>query len=367
MGNCCTSSTTLTVDLDTIIKYRKVNAKQDDDVNIDFVLDPKLVKNHICAVSKQIESLDVFYRSQIFELLCQCGALRFFSRVIDFLKQSFILFKSNIDQNKLSTESQINLVCCGYILCNIYTLREYFTTLLLNDTPNLAHNSCKIKRYLSNYSHQLRYPNKKISNYFKFFIENDDDNYYDNYNYCDTDTVQSIANKQDESKLICFEMMDILRNLLFQIGVIWYFCLMLNALTVYRPLPSIERYFAAFQHGLYVDFTHSNMYNTIRRANNSVNGLYHVYDVYELFLKYLDMKLIDSAIVWNGTFLYQVFTKLELKPFLLELLINNDNEWSIMTDEYNQVKLCYLCYRFRENCIYHHGHEIKESKKCQYK
>ena len=223
----------------------------------------------------------------------------------------------------LSKNIQMNLECVKYLLQH----KKELKTLINLIVPRMRHN---LESYFYQYEHKC-----DTSDYFTSGVSDDDDNDNDNKDdeklnvpisyedltvypqyYMDITSKNKNSkstenDKNCDSKKVYFELLDMLRNVLFILGTVHYISTKISSCYTIE-----EKNKSEFFQGLRL-----------------------------LTQRYLDLELLDGSIDINGISLYHLFVnQFEHHPSLLKMLLeSNQCDWSIFKDNYNRVSFFCFC------------------------
>ena len=330
----------------------------------------KCFVKHITRMSDNIDmKIDRSDRFDIFEALFESGLIGSYytpyltcTSIINVLKNSFGSFKYNINTNVLSIQSQVNLTCIYCILDN-YNIdileRQLNTAVSTSSGQNL-------ENYFRTYASKCNLPESH------YFIHDDADTYTDadadeskthvhittntdantntdintntntnvnintNKNICINTNNNNNNNNNVKFRLTGDGLMDVLRNLLFQIGVVCYIFDVVdceNERIRYRNNTKLDWRGSQENALAGQGSTYCQRQQRIRDASN-MDRL----RVFSKIQNYCDLGLIDTTIQWNGISLYHLFTKLKLETFLRGLLVYGSGDWSCMKNSTGQVE-----------------------------
>ena len=242
-----------------------------------------LISNMNTAIEKSIEYQLV---EQIFIMLFGHGTTGVYynsyttaNSFINILKTCFASYKYNINNNQLPLQSEFNLKCVKFILNNSTLLQQAIESVICKKNRKL--DADFLTRYFCYYEHKYNINNNNNNN------NNNNEKNELNYNYI---------------------IIDMLRNLLFQIGIV---C-------------QIIRY-VAFPKGCHIVTENG----TTRYANDS--------DVFAMIYDYCNQGLIDTTIEICHVSLYHIMTQNRKIDSLKFLLTRIDMDWSLIKDGSDQV------------------------------
>ena len=242
--------------------------KMNNSDNSDYNAINNNYKDLISKMNTVIEkSISFTKRQKVFQVLFTHLAMGVYSNLymatnsfVNILKTHFGSYKYNINNNELSLQSQLNLKCVTLIVNNSKTLQQAIESVICQEKEKEKEKSQLdadyLIKYFSNYTHK-----------------------------CDNN---------NENNELNFIIIDMLRNLLFQVGIV---C-------------QIIRYSAAV-------------------TNDS--------DVFSMLDRYLYLGLMDTTIENYGVSLYHVMAQHRRRDFLKLFLMYTDQNWSLMKDASGQV------------------------------
>ena len=196
-----------------------------------------------------------------------CNSYMTANSFVNILKTCFGSYKYNINNNELPLQSQFNLKCVKFILNNSKILQQAIESL---EQKQWQKKKSSLVKYFSNYKHKCY----------------DSNNYFGGY-----------PNDNNISSI----MIDMLRNLLFQAGIV---CRIIRYLTL--------------------------------KVDPRIQVAYDI-KVFNVVGRYLELGLIDTTIENYHVSLYHVMTQYRKHNLLKLLLIYIDQDWSLMKDGTGQV------------------------------
>ena len=345
------------------------------------------IEDNILSKEKQ----DIFVA--LFESgLIECCYTPYFSynSIVQLLKNHFSgndLNGEKYDKSRLSLQSEINLKCAQFILDNVDILKTCIANVLepnsstnINVNENVNGNKNRNKNKNSNESKKVqsrsrsnsrskskkrpeKEKNKRPRDNYKWKKENLE-YYFINYRHKCKISNDYMKKYNYESFDVSIQIMDILRNLLFQIGIICrlkQICDIYNIANTVYTNPRLmnsnydynsrerERHRDRERHRERDRVRKLNILNptsshyTARRQAVISDAIFNRIDpnnkknVAINFQLWLDLGLIDPSIQINGISLYHLFVSQERND-LLEMLFDYGNgDWSLYKDNNNQV------------------------------
>ena len=278
--------------------YKKMNTNSDHKENDDNKRDNsdvsiKTIQDYIGKMNESIEKCLIDERKKIFCALFDSGLMGFYydkylmgNSIVKLLKNCFLCHGSVTRNELLSVQSEINLKCVQLVLDNKDVLFGLLSDLLTTKEHDL-------EKYLEEYQHRC----KDKSKYFNSSI--------------------GINTTEDEFGYVIF---DVLRNLLFQVGVI---CFIIQSID---DKNENERY-----------GKNESCYQKRRKILHRTEPQ-DIGNIYQIFEKCLHLHLVDPIILVNDVSLYHVFAKYNNIDFLKTLLFYVDVDWSIVKDGKKQVE-----------------------------
>ena len=228
-------------------------------------------------------SISLSERQQVFQVLFKHGTMGVYynsymatSSFVNILQTCFGSYKYNINNNELPLQSELNLKCVKLIVNNSKILQQAIESVIYKNKEKEKSqlDADYLIKFFSNYQHKCNNNN----------------------------------NNNNEKNELNFIIIDMLRNLLFQVAIV---C-------------QIIRY-VAFPEGCRVQID----YDRKRQPNDN--------DTFEMVYRYLKLKIIDTTIEYYDVSLYHLMTQNRKKEMLKLLLIYTDMDWSIMKDVTGQV------------------------------
>ena len=277
-----------------------------------FNFDLRTLRDYVELINMNIEmKTDLQYRHAIFSSLFEgCGigsapSLHYkdyyivHNNIIKLLETNFWGIKrmssnaSVLDRNMLekglSKYNQMNLHCVQFVLKHRIKLQRYIRSILRGSSSGARRD----------YRENINPHNYTLSQFFQHYIhqcKNKNDYFTTNGDYFHGGVGIYINRKYVDIQLI-----DLLRNLLFQMGTVYNF---IAYTKISRPVPD----------------------------ENSKSMV-------KLISKLLYLKLVDTSIQANGITLYHYFVYQKQTDYLKCLLKAGQCDWSILKDGNNQVEL----------------------------